>query len=222
MKSILNFIDAQMDTFRSGHGIHATIAFLLQIAVVATAYPILRFWFVTWNLAAELAPGFFGWVAVVLWQAAFLAASFLSLRELYRRLDNVRELPDRRYDIAPMFGEIIHGVGEAVFLGTCVMAVPACIVVWSSRSLARAVFHVAGARFLDGVFIGFGMAVFGLVTLVSTYFLAELLTAFFDIAENTAGLKKAAPAPAATPDEKPASSSAPAGSDECVEAVVEK
>ncbi len=210
MENCCGSMRAWLDGLREGRKLQDVVGTVLQVLVGLGAIWLVGVWWGRWSPPAG-ALGFFGWVALVLWQLAWPVAMFLALQALFLRASGIRQLPAGRYKVAPMVELMLRGVGEAVLCSSMILAVPAMIAAWfngyalllhllpSFPSMVVVLPWYSEPRFWTGVFGLVALAAQGLLALVVAYFAAESLIALFAIAEDVHTLRETADGPAREP-----------------------
>jgi len=199
-----SFLDLRkhVETLRDGRKLHDIVGLILQLLIVLAGVSLIGTWWRSWTPQAGLEIGFFGWVALVVWQVAWPLAVFLALQALFLRALEIRKLPSGRYTVAPMVELVLRGIGEAAMAALLVMAVPAMLVVWcngfplvlhllpSLPNLAACLLRASdGPRFWSGISTLVALPAQGLVALIGSYFVAEAVIALFAIAEDVGELR---------------------------------
>ena len=212
-----------VEALRDGLRLHDVVGLILQLLVVAAGVALVGVWFGRWSPGTKI--GFFGWIALIVWQVAWPLAVFLALQALFLRALEIRKLPPAQYTVAPMVEKMLRGFGEAAMAFLAVLAVPALLVVWFSGrpllmhllpSLPNLISVMPwlgeGGRFWTGILALAALPAQGLITLIGCYFSAEAVIALFAIAEDVRVLRgrpadadsepetAEAPCPACAPD----------------------
>ncbi len=192
-----------LDGLRDGRKLQDVAGTVLQVLTGLAALWLIGIWWGRWSPPSGTL-GFFGWVALVLWQLAWPVAMCLALQAFFRRASDIRRLPPGRYTVAPMVELMLRGVGEAVLCASMILAIPAMIAVWcngfslllhllpSFPSMAVVLPWYSEPRFWTGLLSLVALAAQGLLALVVAYFVAESLIALFAIAEDVHALRGSA------------------------------
>lgn len=204
----LEKLDAQnfLKPFREGKSLYSIVGLILMLCIIIGGA---AWMFDTWTGAWRTDPGsvgFFGWIALIVWQIAWLYAAFSALQTMFMRAVEIRQLPppdNARYMVPSIIEIILRGVGEALLVFHVVMAVPAMLAVWfngfplamqlvPSMPSILAVFPwlQGGARFFPGIMTLVGIPVIGLLSMLAAYFSADLLIALFSIANDVREIKE--------------------------------
>ncbi len=185
-----------VEKLRDGRKLHDVVGLILQLLIVVAGVSLIGTWWQTWSPGSDSGIGFFGWVALVLWQAAWPLAVFFALQALFLRATEIRRLPASRFSVAPMVELMLRGFGEAAMASLLVMAIPSMLAFWlngpslvvhllpSLPNLALALPWLRSPRFWSGLLTLVVLPAQGLVMLVGCYFVAESLIALFAIAED--------------------------------------
>lgn len=189
-----------VEALRDGRRLHDVVGLIVQILVVAIGIALVGVWFGRWSPDAQI--GFFGWIALIVWQAAWPLAVFLALQAIFLRALEIRKLPPAQYTVAPMVEKMLRGCGEAAMATLAVLAVPALLAVWFSGQpllmhllpslpnlLSVLPWLGEGGRFWIGILALVALPAQGLIALIGCYFSAEAVIALFAIAEDVRALR---------------------------------
>jgi hypothetical protein len=188
-----------LDQLRDGRKLHDIVGLVLQVMLLVAGLSLVGVWWRTWSPGSGV--GFFGWVALVVWQAAWPLAVFLALQALFLRASEIRRLPSSRYVVAPMVELLLRGFGEATLTAALVLAVPAMLALWfngtalffhlipSMPALAVVLPWLNAARFWSGLLALVALPAQGLMALLGCYFSAELVIALFAIADDVRAIR---------------------------------
>ncbi len=123
---------SNLEKLRDGQKLRDLVGLIFQLAIIICGITLIPTWIKAWSPNVKL--GFFGWVALIFWQAAWPLGVFFALQALFMRASEIRRLRSSRHIVAPMIEQFLCGVGEAVLTITVVMAVPALVAVWFNGS----------------------------------------------------------------------------------------
>ncbi len=200
MKNCCVNLRACLEGLREGRKLQDVVGTVLQVLIVLAGLWLIGIWWGRWSPPSG-ALGFFGWVALILWQVAWPVAMGCALQALFFRVSDIRRLPASRYTVAPMVELLLRGAGEAMLCALMILAIPAMVAVWfngfdllmhllpSLPSLAVVLPWYNEPRFWAGVLSLLALAAQGLLMLVVCYFAAEALIALFAIAEDVRVLR---------------------------------
>lgn len=197
----LAFLDLRksIDTLRDGRKLHDWVGLILQLLTVVAGLALVGVWWRSWSPGSEI--GFFGWVALLVWQGVWPLAVFLALQAVFLRAVEIRKLPAGRYIVAPMVELMLRGCGEAAMVALVVLAIPGMLAVWfngprlvlhllpSLPNLAVGLLFPDVPRLWSGLLTLVALPAQGLLVLVGSYFSAETLIALFAIAEDVRELR---------------------------------
>ena len=120
--------------------------------------------------------------AILLWQLFFPIASYLCLKAIFLRGNDISKLSNSEFIISPIIATLItlHGEVALIFLG--IMSVPATLLTWFS---ARFIIPIeTGDGFLAGIVVFVGAWVIGFLIYCITRWIREWTMAIFSIAQN--------------------------------------
>lgn len=172
-----------------GAVIRATLGTAGQVLSVLIGLGLLVHWVYAWRTIAIL--GFFGTLAFIVWQAAYLLAAFLALKVLFVRSAEIKALPDSDFTVLPIMVVLIKAMGEMSFVFLAVMSAPLLLLLWlGGDGLLHAFGLATDKNFLAGIagFVFAWLAAFG--SLLLAYFTAEWTMALFSIANDANLLRR--------------------------------
>ncbi len=179
-----------LDSLRTGRVMLQTLSILYRIVALILGGALLITWFATWQLIGEM--GFFGGVALLIWQAFFPFASFLAAKVLYIRAREIKDYPDSDYVVVPVMAMLTKTNGEMILAFLAVMSGPAMLITWFSGGVMPVLgeFEDLGNAFWGGI-VAFAMCwAVGFLALVVMQLLAEWTLALFSIANDTNILRR--------------------------------
>ncbi|MBS3819470.1 hypothetical protein KGY73_08220 [bacterium] len=172
-------------------------ATVLRVIAVLTAVGGFVVWVLMWKLVFEIPSA--GVAGGIIFQLFFLVAIYMVVHAIFLRAKHIAGLPRGKYPIIPVISLFLKLVGEAYAAFTAAIAVGGGILLWFAggyglellENVSRYVpKYEGGTTFLSGILFLVVGIIFAFFTLVSFYFVSQLLVVFVDIAKNTGDLKK--------------------------------
>jgi len=175
-----------LEAMSNGSLIRNVISMFVRILAIVIGVAALVFWVRCWGFIGMA--GFWGGVGVFLWQLVFPVAAFVSLKVVYLRGMDIRDMPDSRFTVAPIVANLIAMKGEAAFAFLAIMSVPAMFMAWFAGSAMREVCPMAGSGFFAGPAVFVAFWVIGFVFMLVTRAIQEWTLAIFSIASDVSVL----------------------------------
>ncbi|NLB54672.1 MAG: hypothetical protein GX811_02705 [Lentisphaerae bacterium] len=178
-----------LEMLRTGILVKVSLMVLHLGVTVLTGVFMLFIWGFAWSFIVKLS--FFGGVALLFWQIAFLYAAILAIKSMILRAHKILlDYPDSDYLVTPVVVMHIKAFGEMIFIFFGVMSVPSMLLVWfAGRALVDQVSLLVGFNILttfSGPFgLGFGICVAlvsaGMLAILLTQIIAEWILVLFSI-----------------------------------------
>jgi len=196
-----------LEMLKLGVIIRRVIGLLVQACAIIVGIALLYFW-VRCFAFLEVA-SFLGKLAILIWQLFFLYASFLSLKAIFLRGKEIKNLPDSNFIVIPIIATIMVLSGEVFFIFLGAMSVPVMLLVWLGGAVSYEIIPTGlyvpnfGDTFFASL-VAFGYCwVAGFLVYLAMRCIQEWTMAFFSIAHNVDLLQKRSNGkeqPVATPE----------------------
>lgn len=171
-----------LEAMSNGSLIRNVISMFVRILAVVIGVAALVVWIRVWGYIGNF--GFWGGVGLFIWQLVFPVAAFVSLKVVYLRGMDIRDMPDSRFTVAPIVADLIAMKGEAAFAFLAIMSVPAMFMAWFAGSAMRELCPMAGSGFFAGPAVFVAFWVIGFVFMLVTRAIQEWTRAIFSIAKD--------------------------------------
>lgn len=175
-----------LEAMSNGSLIRNVISMFIRILAIVIGFAALVVWIRCWGFIGMA--GFWGGVAVFLWQLVFPVAAFVSLKVVYLRGVDIRDMPDSRFTVAPIVANLIAMKGEAAFAFLAIMSVPAMFLAWFAVSPLGQICPMIGSGFWAGPATFVAFWVWGFVFMLVTRAIQEWTLAIFSIASDVSVL----------------------------------
>lgn len=175
-----------LEAMSNGSLIRNVISMFVRILAIVIGVAALVFWVRVWGDIGN--NGFWGGVGLFIWQLVFPVAAFVSLKVVYLRGVDIRDMPDSRFTVAPIVANLIAMKGEAAFAFLAIMSVPAMFVAWFIGSPLVQVCPMIGFGFWAGPATFVAFWVLGFVFMLVTRAIQEWTLAIFSIASDVSVL----------------------------------
>lgn len=175
-----------LEAMSNGSLIRNVISMFVRIMAVVIGVAAFVVWIRCWGDIGN--NGFWGGVGMFIWQLVFPVAAFVSLKVVYLRGMDIRDMPDSRFTVAPIVANLIAMKGEAAFAFLAIMSVPAMFVAWFIGSPLVGVCPMIGSGFWAGPATFVAFWVIGFVFMLVTRAIQEWTLAIFSIASDVSML----------------------------------
>jgi hypothetical protein len=185
---LFSLVNVVLDSLSKGSLLRTIMAILFRLVGVANFLFMIYFFFKTISYAPDF------WIVLLLLLA--IVAAFFVLQIWFYRAKKVLELEDSDFTVMPIFSQFFRAFGEMYALGLITIGFGGTLILWFSD------YYYGLGQFLqffpnlpaENTFIGglifFVFAVLiGFLVLLITYFFAEYILVFPEIAKNTKWLK---------------------------------
>jgi hypothetical protein len=187
--SIINLV---LESLSKGSLVRTIMAFLFRFVGVANFIFIAYFFFKTISYAPDF------WLVLLL--LLLLVAAFFVLQIWFYRANKILGLEDSDFTVMPIFSHLFRAFGEMYALGAITIGLGGTLILWFSdyiyslgEFLQYLPFASLDSSFIGGIIFLLVTILVGFLIMLVSYFMAEYVLVFAEIAKNTRWLKKEVP-----------------------------